>query len=110
METLNQDSDIMNSDLISYYKNRASEYEKIYSKPERQEELLMIEKELEDIFQDKEVLEVACGTGYWTQKIASSASSIIATDINEAVIDVAKSKDYAPATVDSDQPLYQPAK
>lgn len=29
----------MNTDLVLYYKDRAEEYEKIYSKPERQEDL-----------------------------------------------------------------------
>jgi hypothetical protein len=29
----------LNSDLVTYYSNRAKEYEEIYFKPERQEEL-----------------------------------------------------------------------
>lgn len=88
----------MNSDLILYYKDRAKEYEKIYAKPERQEELSLVERELQSIFKNKEVLEVACGTGYWTQKIASVAQSVLATDINEAVIEIARSKGYERAS------------
>lgn len=85
----------MNTSLVSYYKDRAEEYERIYLKPERQSDLLDATKILQDIFTNKQVLEIACGTGYWTERIAESASSIFATDINEAVIDIAKAKSYS---------------
>ncbi len=84
----------MNSDIISYYNKRAKEYDKIYAKPERQADLLAAEQILQRIFADKNVLEIACGTGYWTQKISYKAKNILATDINESVIEIAKSKDY----------------
>ena len=84
----------MNSDLISYYNNRAKEYEKIYSKPERQDDLLIASKILQQIFSGKDVFEIACGTGYWTEKIAATAKNILATDINDAVIEIAKAKAY----------------
>lgn len=83
----------MNTDLVSYYKDRANEYEKIYSKPERQEDLKRASSILQEILANKEVLEIACGTGYWTDKIAKTAASVFATDINETVIEVAKKKE-----------------
>jgi ubiquinone/menaquinone biosynthesis C-methylase UbiE len=85
----------MNTDLVSYYKDRAEEYEKIYSKPERQDDLKTATEILQNIFTGKNVLEIACGTGYWTERITKSAVSILATDINEAVINVAKRKNIA---------------
>jgi len=85
----------MNADLVSYYKDRAEEYEKIYSKPERQEDLIAATGILQDIFTGKNVLEIACGTGYWTERIARSAASVFATDINEAVINVAQRKNIS---------------
>ena len=85
----------MNTDIVSYYKDRAKEYEKIYSKPERQEDLESAATILQEIFAGKQVLEIACGTGYWTEKIAEKATSIFATDINETVIDIAKKKDLS---------------
>lgn len=50
---------------------------------------------MQSIFADKQVLEIACGTGYWTEIIAKNAKSILATDINETVIEVAGSKDFS---------------
>lgn len=84
----------MNTDLVKYYKDRAAEYEKIYSKHERQEELSTSAEILQKLFLDKSILEIACGTGYWTEKISTSAKSIHATDINEAVVTIAKQKHY----------------
>ena len=84
----------MNKNLISYYRDRANEYEKIYAKPERQEDIQRSTRILQDLFKNKNVFEIACGTGYWTQKIIKTASYIFATDINTEVIEVAKQKDF----------------
>ncbi|HVE61107.1 MAG TPA: class I SAM-dependent methyltransferase, partial [Chitinophagaceae bacterium] len=90
----------MNFDMVSYYRDRAKEYEKIYSKPERQKDLLVAGQILQDVFCGKDVFEIACGTGYWTEIISKTAQSILATDINDAVIEVAKSKQYSPAIIE----------
>ncbi|GAB2818376.1 class I SAM-dependent methyltransferase [Ferruginibacter profundus] len=84
----------MNTDLISYYKERAKEYENIYLKPERQNDLQLATTILQQIFTHKNIVEICCGTGYWTEKIATTATSIFATDINDTVIDIAKHKSY----------------
>ncbi len=83
-----------NKDLTQYYAQRASEYEAIYAKPERQADLQAAAQILQDIFRGKTVLEIACGTGYWTQQIAQTAAYMHATDINESVLEIARSKDY----------------
>jgi demethylmenaquinone methyltransferase/2-methoxy-6-polyprenyl-1,4-benzoquinol methylase len=38
------------------------------------------------------VLEVACGTGYWTVELARSAESVLATDVGDEVIAVARAR------------------
>lgn len=84
----------MNEDLIYYYNKRAKEYEIIYDKPERQNDLAKAKELLQTTFLNKQVLEVACGTGYWTESIAATAKEILATDVNDAVIEIARSKTY----------------
>ena len=93
----------MNTDLIRYYKERAREYEQVYQKPERQEELQQLMKLLQDVFKDKTVFEVACGTGYWTERIAETAHYILATDVNEAVLEIAQAKNYPNGNVNYKQ-------
>lgn len=85
----------MNTDIITYYKERAKEYEEIYFRPERQDELRKIEFVLQDIFKEKTAIEIACGTGYWTERISLAAKSILATDINDSVLEVARDKKYS---------------
>jgi SAM-dependent methyltransferase len=82
---------MQHSDL-AYYSQRAQEYERIYSKPERQHELQALKTAIPALFADRSVLEIACGTGYWTQYIAQSAKSLCATDLSEQTLAVAKAK------------------
>ncbi|MBD3207126.1 methyltransferase domain-containing protein [Candidatus Bathyarchaeota archaeon] len=87
----------MSDDMVKYYRDRAREYEKIYEwrDPCRQEEQDLMEKELKEAFRGRNVLDIGCGTGYWTERISQTAKSIIGIDINEAVLDIARSKNYS---------------
>lgn len=78
--------------LRTYYAARAAEYDGIYLKPERQRDLRAIESWLPAIFTGASVLEVACGTGYWTQFIAQTAAQIVAVDASTETMDIAKSR------------------
>ena len=66
--------------MKTYYRQRAPIYDRVYSYPERQENLRYLEHHVTDLFTGKDVLEIAAGTGYWTQFIASKAKSVLATD------------------------------
>ena len=86
--------------LEKYYANRASEYEQVYEKAERQDELEWLRRRIPELFAGRTVLEVACGTGYWTQFIARTAKKVHACDINEAVLEIAREKPIAPGKVE----------
>lgn len=86
-------------DLIDYYARRANEYDSIYSKPERQEDLARLIKYIRDLLRDQHILELACGTGYWTEAVSPVAHSITATDINGEVLSIAKKRKYIKANV-----------
>lgn len=78
--------------LEDYYAARAREYERIYAKPERQDDLRRLEALLPLLFTARRVLEIACGTGYWTQFLAREAASIVAVDANPETLAVAAEK------------------
>lgn len=80
------------STMQSYYAARAAEYDRIYLKPERQPELRAIEGWLAQKFAGARVIEIACGTGYWTRFIAPAARHILALDTAPETISIAKSR------------------
>ena len=80
--------------LKDYYARRADEYERIYDKPERQSDLAQLRKIIPLLLNGRDVLEIACGTGYWTQFVAARADSVLATDVNEEVLALAGPKAY----------------
>lgn len=82
----------LDPDMQSYYAARASQYERIYAKPERQADLRRLESMIPVMFARRNVLEIACGTGYWTQHLVRTAASILATDLTEETLDVARDK------------------
>ena len=85
--------------LEKYYARRAAEYEKIFDKPERQADLARMRVDIPGLFVNQRVLEIACGTGYWTPLIAEQAAAVLATDYNEETLAIAKTKKYPKANV-----------
>lgn len=81
--------------LAAYYAQRASEYERIYAKPERQSDLRALQARIRQMFTGRRVLELACGTGYWTDVFAAQAAQVTALDMNEEVLEIARSKKNA---------------
>jgi demethylmenaquinone methyltransferase/2-methoxy-6-polyprenyl-1,4-benzoquinol methylase len=80
------------SPLQSYYATRAGEYDAIYRKPERQADLRAIEQWLPCVLRGRRVLEIACGTGYWTQFLAPAASSVAAIDSAKETLRIARDR------------------
>jgi demethylmenaquinone methyltransferase/2-methoxy-6-polyprenyl-1,4-benzoquinol methylase len=78
--------------IAGYYAQRAQEYERIFQKPERQDDLRALRSFVLEAFAGRHVLEVACGTGYWTQILSRSAASVTAIDVNSEVLEIARAK------------------
>lgn len=83
--------------MNEYYRVRAPHHEDYmrFTDNESMEALLApfvetVEREVAG----KDVLEVACGTGMWTQILSKRARRVLATDINEECIALARQKSY----------------
>ena len=79
-------------DMRVYYAQRAAYYERVYFKPERQVDLRAMEAWLPTLFAGRQVLEIACGTGWWTLHGARDALHWLATDLNPETIALARAK------------------
>lgn len=86
----------MKSSTVDYYSRRAPEYEAIYRREDliSQRELKLISDEIRHLFAGRSVLEVGCGTGYWTRIAAETAKSILAIDLSEEMLTEARKSLY----------------
>ncbi len=80
----------MSDALRDYYSARAAEYDQVYQKPERQADLRAIETWLPPLLEGRRVLEIACGTGYWTRFLAPEAESVVAIDAAAGPLEIAR--------------------
>ncbi|MFI5696005.1 class I SAM-dependent methyltransferase [Kribbella sp. NPDC051586] len=87
------------SELAGYYRDRAGEYDAVYDKPERQEDLARLRALLPPLVRGRSVLEVAAGTGYWTTALSTTAESVLATDVNEETLAIARTRSYGSGDV-----------
>ena len=90
------------AELAGYYAARAAEYDRVYDKPERQADLAKLHELIPRSFANRDVLEIACGTGYWTQYIAPAARRVTAIDINDETLEIARAKAYPSGRVSFD--------
>ncbi len=81
-------------EMVNYYKERAPVYDRVYGYPERQTDLRFLESYIAESYTGREVLEIAAGTGYWTQPISRTAKSILATDREVAQVDELLKRHY----------------
>lgn len=82
---------------IDYYRARAQEYDQWFLRQGRYDrgpdhraqwflEIEEIVSALLPVAHDAEVLELACGTGLWTERLASTARRVVAVDASPEVI------------------------
>lgn len=89
--------------MEAYYARRAAEYEEIYAKAERQADLARLQSVIPELFAGERVLEIACGTGYWTPLIAGRAASVLALDYAQETLEIARRKRYPRGNVRFEQ-------
>ncbi|MBW4618302.1 MAG: class I SAM-dependent methyltransferase [Cyanosarcina radialis HA8281-LM2] len=66
----------------------------------RQEEQTAIALVLREVFQDRRILEVGCGAGFWTEMVADVAKYILAIDKSPEMLTVALEKPLSPQQVE----------
>lgn len=76
--------------LQGYYAARAPEYDRVYDKPERQADLRAIEAWLPTVFAGSRLLEVACGTGYWSRFLAPVVQQMLGVDASAQTLAIAR--------------------
>ncbi|RXZ33341.1 class I SAM-dependent methyltransferase [Oxalobacteraceae bacterium CAVE-383] len=81
---------MLHTDPAAYFTARAETYHDVYERPEQREELLLLQEKVAELMDGHAVLEVGCGTGYWTRQLAEVADSVTAVDSNDAMLAVAR--------------------
>ncbi len=81
-------------EMQDYYRKRAVVYDASmgYDDPRMVERLAPVIALMKTLLQGRSVLEIACGPCFWTSQISSAAKSIMATDYNASVLEVARRK------------------
>ena len=71
-------------EIVRYYASRNDVYDEaaVYLGKEAEELRAPIKDIYRRLFSGKNVLEIACGSGYWTRVLAGVAASVLAVDIN----------------------------
>lgn len=77
----------MNHELLKkFFVVNADQLDAAYDDPACQDDLAAVAARVADVLEGHTVLELACGTGYWTRIIAETADAVHATDISPEVL------------------------
>jgi SAM-dependent methyltransferase len=80
--------------VAAYYAARASEYHETtgYGVERVDTGYARLKAYYQAEFQGRDVLEIACGTGYWTEAVAATARSVVATDIHAELVEATRQR------------------
>lgn len=78
--------------VARFYAKSAAQIEDVYARPERQDDLAELREQVAQALAGHVVLELACGAGYWTRVIAEAADSVVATDVNPQLVELARAR------------------
>ena len=82
-------ADVIQS-MRRYYAARANEYDLVYAKPERQVDIRALQAWLPTQFSGARVLDVAAGTGFWTEHIVPVAREVVLVDAAPETLAIAR--------------------
>jgi SAM-dependent methyltransferase len=85
--------------LAAYYADIAADYDTLHAHPEREDELGELQDAVADLLDGHTVLEIGCGTGFWTETLAFVAKQVTAIDNSEAMLAIARERGLDPAVV-----------
>lgn len=73
-----------------YYAERAPYYDAVYERPERAADIAFLRAWIPAQLAGRRILEVACGTGFWTQHLVPVAMALTATDATAEPMEFAR--------------------
>ncbi|MFC5512314.1 class I SAM-dependent methyltransferase [Massilia jejuensis] len=83
----------MNNQYVAkYYALLGEALEDKYLEPDMDEDIDDMSIHLGNVLAGHTVLELGCGTGFWTEVAAESAQSVLAVDINASLVDLARER------------------
>lgn len=83
---------MISNQLAQYYAVNADNYDQVYALEETFDDLDDLQEMIAELLDGHKVLELACGTAYWTELIADVAESVHATDILPEMIALAETR------------------
>lgn len=81
-----------NQHVAKYYALLGEALEDKYLEPDMDEDIDDMSIHLGNVLAGHTVLELGCGTGFWTEVAAESAASVLAVDINPSLVDIARER------------------
>ena len=83
---------MISNQLAQYYAVNADNYDQVYAVEETFDDLDDLQEMIAELLDGHKVLELACGTAYWTELIADVAESVHATDLSPEMIALAETR------------------
>jgi SAM-dependent methyltransferase len=81
-----------NQQVAKYYALLGEALEDKYLEPDMDEDIDDMSIHLGNVLAGHTVLELGCGTGFWTEVAAESAAKVEAIDINASLVDIARER------------------
>src|ERR671920_445081 len=81
-----------NQQVAKYYALLGEAVEDKYLEPDMDEDIDDMSIHLGNVLAGHTVLELGCGTGFWTEVAAESAASVLAVGINASLVDDARGR------------------